>query len=445
MRDGVEGLLNDMRNSRIREFLEPGTGLAGFVCRTTDNCRSSAGTTWGLKRDRWPGALRAEHPWVPLDAVRLILVEVSRERGRYQRASGLVNLLGVSIVPFSWSMGPDGLYYGFAGTKAEFFDLFQTDPAGRHNVRTDREKYSASRVSEHILALEFMARNFGPETASVTGGTPDFALLHEQDGFVSAGVSRFEFPRMLCWGRLGSPKLREASVERLALDLIKRRYWPVKLAGGTTLFAKGEAEACGNVVRFESRDEDRLSLSLDAAAVEERLGLLVSENFGETVSISLRPAVPAGVKTVVRSGMPVFEPDIPPEEFGDWTTLERRIGRPAARGLKYLAALTTAENVGGIVSFDANLVSSENPPLLCMEESPAIQKVRLLPGSMRLDGVVSVNPERWVLRSEAENGLRAERTGKIRTKCPPVVVVDRSATPRSTLQESIAEAINRVK
>lgn len=208
--------------------------------------------------------------------------------------------------------------------------------------------------------------------------------VDEQMGFNPFGDEEIDAPPFLVPRKRECLELREGErLRKLVMDATKRNEWHIDNLSGLSAPARGAAVRVGKVVEFvhDNGCEDQFSSDDVEALVED----LVFHVFGVRHRIDLRPAVPRGDRTALRAEQALFTPA--PKGLtqkaleGYWEWENRRseaqakdveftetppVPEATVQAMKYMAALTTLQDINGTPALNVDVAIGHSEPLVHM-------------------------------------------------------------------------------
>lgn len=424
---------------KLRQYcwdnLEPGSGLVGFMAPSRGERKTAEDMVWGVRRDSWPRMVTVDSPWIPIDYLRVVLVEKrSGDKTFYPRIGERVNPIDITVNPIIWGQMSDGSHQAFVGGRGwkdtgnvyvfdpensqsegkqvgTCIDLFLADTSAIYAPKIGNEEANYAEVALQGLAIDWLCANLCS------------GALMEQGKYVQTGVSSFELPdiRCLSYGKL---KLRESNVDQLVLDLLRMGVWSVECYPGNTANVYGQAERVGQDIKLTYQEGvEKIVAVRKRETVCSALSRVVKESFsGRGAEMDLVPAIPEGKPVSVTPHTVLFTPPVRRADYSDISAAMVEVGFEKWEMLRCLAVLTSASMVDKQLTYDGGLVSGQSPLVNMDDISPLIQKVRGLPGSLQIsNGLLNMDPDNWPQRMGAKkereklrNAIRIEDRGPAR-------------------------------
>jgi hypothetical protein len=241
----------------------------------------------------------------------------------------------------------------------------------------------------------------------------DPCTLEALPGYDVNGFTSMRLPDVLF--QAGKSPLRLADgIDRVVLDAVNYGLW--RVADGDILIPGLQAPHRGVVRRTQfgymfwpdedPTDDEMIDIRQHSicSAVEQRL----QELFHVPVRVDLAHTLPEG-DTWVAKGAMLFAPQVPTGKFETLAQLEQEAGVQVVQTLRYLAALTRARMVNGLIALDSDVAIGDSEPYLDLGTMvPKVQKLVDAPHSLRLKkGIWDVDLDDFQRRRE--NRLLSEK------------------------------------
>lgn len=284
-------------------------------------------------------------------------------------------------------IGGDNWYQSFRGPKIVFH---KTQVIGSRPSGEFRDVFSTKPGSEVTLATSLKAERAIFDRQLCRWGLAMLdADVNEQDGFNPFGDDEILPPVFLVPRKRECLKLREGkNLREMVVSALRRDEWHVDGLLGLSAPDRGVAccvsEQGKQVIRFSHDNgcEDKFVVQ----DVEEVVENHIFHVFGVRQRVDLRVLFPEGKKVPMRSMQTFFSPAV--KELTEdmlqkhWEWEDRRnsaqyAGNPfteeppvlesTVQALKYLAALTTSQNINGVIALDINVVIGRVAPFVHMK------------------------------------------------------------------------------
>lgn len=230
-------------------------------------------------------------------------------------------------------------------------------------------------------------------------------------------VNGFLSPRLpdVLFQAAGKLPLRlSEGIDRVVLDAVNFGLW--RVADGDILIPGLQTPHRGVVRRTQfgytfwpdedPTDDEMIDIQQNSvcSAVEQRL----QELFHVPVRVDLAHTLPEGDSWVAKGTM-LFAPQVPSGRFETLAQLEQEAGMQVVQTLKYLAALTRARMVNGLIALDSDVAIGDEEPYLDLGTLvPKVQKLVDAPHSLRLKkGIWNIDLDDF--QGRRENRLAAEK------------------------------------